>query len=219
MEDEFVSETLKNAIVELEEEQALSMVRRSLEQGVDPLIVVEECRRGLEVIGERFSKGEYFLSELVVGGEIFKEAMEILGPAVAAGKEGEQQPVGTVVLGTVKGDIHDLGKNIVGTMLQANGFKVHDLGVDVPAQSFVDKVRESGARVVALSALLTISFDTMKETVAALSQAGLREQVRIMVGGGPVDDSVRAYVGADAYGRTAIEAVDLAKSYVGAAAR
>ena len=195
-----MSETLKDAIVELEEEQALSMVKRSLEEGIDPLTIVEECRRGLEVIGERFSKGEYFLSELVVGGEIFKEAMQILGPAVAAGKAGEQRPVGIVVLGTVKGDIHDLG-------------------VDVPPQQFVEKVQETGARVVALSALLTISFDSMKETVTALSQAGLREQVQVMVGGGPVDDSVRAYVGADAYGRTAVEAVHLAKSYVGAAAR
>lgn len=213
-----MSETLMDAIVELEEEQALALVRRSLQEGIEPLTIVEECRRGLEVIGERFGKGEYFLSELVVGGEIFKEAMQILGPSVAAGGQNEQ-PVGTVVLGTVKGDIHDLGKNIVGTMLQVNGFRVHDLGVDVAPHLFVQKVKETGARVVALSALLTISFDSMKETVAALSEAGLREQVQVMVGGGPVDDSVRSYMGADAYGKTAVEAVDLAKSYLGIASR
>jgi len=212
-----MSQRLIDAVIELDEDRALSEIKKAAAEGVDPLTIIEECRQGLQVVGERFDQGDYFLSELVVGAEIFREAMEILGPAMAAKKGERPKSAGTVVLGTVKGDIHDLGKSIVGAMLQANGFVVHDLGVDVPPQAFVDKVKETGAGVLAMSALLTLSFDAMKETIASLREAGLREQVRIMVGGGPVDENVKRYVGADAYGRNAVQAIDIAKSFVGGA--
>jgi len=210
-----MTQSLAEAIAELDENASLHKVKEAMTQGRDPVSIVEECRQGIQVVGSRFDKGEYFLSELILGAEIFKEAMQILDPALAASK-GHSRLVGKVVIGTVKGDIHDLGKNVVIAMLSASGFQVSDLGVDVPPEKFVEEVRKLRPDVVGLSALLTLSFDAMKETVQALQAAGLRKEIGIMVGGGPVNETVREYVGADAWGQNAAQAVDVAKRLVGA---
>lgn len=211
-----MSQRLIDAIIALDEDRSLNEVRKCLQDGDDPVLLIEDCRRGLYVVGERFDQGDYFLSELVVGAEIFKQTAEVLAPLLAADRRESRKPIGQVVLGTVKGDIHDLGKSIVAVLLEAGGFEVHDLGVDVGPEAFVEKVRQTNAEIVAMSALLTVAFEAMKETISALDRAGLRERVHIMVGGGPVDETVQAYIGADAYGRNAVTAVEIARGFVGA---
>jgi 5-methyltetrahydrofolate--homocysteine methyltransferase len=176
------------------------------------MAIFEDARRAMEVIGQRFAAAEYFIPELVYAGEIMKEISALVKPSLGAG--GEAERLGQVVLGTVAGDIHDIGKDIVGFMLDVNGFQVFDLGVDVQPERFVDTVKESGSTIVGLSAFLTISFQSLKDTVEAIEDAGLRDKVKIMIGGGPVDEQVRRYTGADAWGKDAMEAVDLAKSFV-----
>jgi methylmalonyl-CoA mutase cobalamin-binding domain/chain len=198
---------LTSALVELEEDQVGSLIAQGLAGGTPPLGLVEQLRQGMLAIGERYAGGTYFLSELIMAGEIFKSAMRQLEPLLAGKDDGQ---AGQVVMATVKGDIHDIGKDIVVAMLRGAGYRVHDLGVDVAAERIIQALRETGAGVLGLSALITTSFDSMKTTVEALTQAGLREQVKIMIGGGPVDEKVRAYVGADAFGRDAQDAVRLA---------
>jgi len=150
---------------------------------------------------------------LVYSGEILKGITDMVKPKLT--KAAEVKRLGKLVLGTVSGDIHDIGKNIVAFMLDIYGFEVYDLGVDVPAQKFVDKIKETNAGIVGLSGLLTLAFDSMKETIEAIEDAGLRGKVKIMVGGALIDDRVRKYTGADAYGRDAAAAVSLAKKWVG----
>ncbi|MCL5265345.1 MAG: cobalamin-dependent protein [Chloroflexi bacterium] len=209
-----MSKELYEAIVSLEELAALKCVREEFDSGKDPLSILEECRQALEIVGQRFDAGEYFLSELILGAQIFKEAMEVISPALEDGKN-EGASLGKVVIGTVKGDIHDLGKNLVAAMLKAAGFEVYDLGVDVARERFVEMVREVRPQVVGMSALLTIAFNEMRDTVMAIEAAGLRDSVKIMVGGGPVNEAVKGYVGADAVGRNASQAVELVKMFVG----
>lgn len=203
-----MTSALFNAFVELDEKTALREVAAAVETGKDPLSVVEECRRGLEAVGERYEREEYFLPELLLGANIFKQMMAFLGPLLEAANRDDRK-LGKVVIGTVKGDIHDLGKNIVTTMLSAAGFEVVDLGVDVPKERFVSAVESHQPQFVGMSALLTQSFDSMRETIAALEARGLRAGRYIVVGGAPVDETVKAYVGADAVGRNAVEAVDI----------
>jgi 5-methyltetrahydrofolate--homocysteine methyltransferase len=199
---------LTMAMADLEEEKVQGLVKAGLAAGVSPNQLLEECREGMTLIGKRFESGEYFLSDLIMAGEIFKTAAAEL---TAHGGSGGPTK-GKVVLGTVKGDIHDIGKDIVVTMLRGANYEVTDLGVDVPAAQFVEAARASGATVVGLSGLLTISFDPMKETVAALKAAGL--PVKVMIGGGPVSESVREYVGADALGLDAQAAVALVEQWL-----
>ncbi len=206
-----MSDQLKQALSDLEEETVLNIVRERLEAGEAPLTIVANCREGMADVGRRYESQEYYISELIMAGEIFKQAMSMIGEKfqVDAGPKR-----GSVVIGTVKGDIHDIGKNIVVSLLEAGNYKVIDLGVDVPAERFVKAVKESDATVVGLSGLLTISFDSMKETVAALSAAGLRSKVKVMVGGGSVTEQVCAYVGADALGNDAQAAVSLCERWI-----
>ncbi len=206
-----MSESLSSLIAEIEEEKTLGAVRESLSQGAVPLSLVESLRDGMSVVGERFEAKEYFLPDLIMAGEIFKQAIAIIEPHLAGGNSASR---GTVVVGTVQGDIHDIGKNLVVTMLRCNGYEVHDLGVDVPPQVFVDKVRETGAKLLGLSGLLTLAFDAMKSTVDALAEAGLRETTKVMIGGGPVNDAVAEFCGADAVGKDPTEAVKLADAYL-----
>lgn len=210
-----MGEELVRALADLEEEAALEMVRKRLEAGEDPLSIMEDARKAMEIVGQRFSDGEYFIPELVFSGEILKEITGLIKPRLAA--SAEQKRLGEVVLGTVAGDIHDIGKDIVGFMLDVNGFEVHDLGVDVPPQRFVEKLRETGSTILGLSGFLTLAFDSMKQTVQAVEEAGLRDRVKIMIGGGQVSEEVRAYTGADAFGKDAVEGVALAKRFVGLA--
>jgi len=196
----------------LQEEEALAEVRRVLGEGGDPLSLVEGLREGMSEVGRRFEDKEYFLSELIMSAEIFKEAIALIEPYLTAGAGPSK---GSVVIGTVKGDIHDIGKNIVATLLRCDGYEVHDLGVDVPPETFVGKLKDTGATLLALSGLLTLAFDSMKETVESLSEAGLRDKVKVIIGGGPVNEKVVEYSGADAFGVDAAQAVKLAAAYLG----
>jgi dimethylamine corrinoid protein len=206
-----LTETLTSALVEMREEDVLTAVRAAKDAGVPPADVIAALQAGMKIIGDKYEAEEYYLSELIMSAEIFKRALEELGLDKSAADTGTR---GTVVLGTVHTDIHDIGKNIVVSVLSANGFKVVDLGVDVPAQAFVDAVRESGAGVVGLSCLLTTAFPAMRETIAALAEAGLRDTVTVMIGGGPVSAELAQQLGADAAGASAQEAVILAAKAV-----
>ncbi len=207
-----MSESISSLIAEIEETKTLETVREALSAGTDPLSLVESLRIGMAIVGERFETKEYFLPDLIMAGEIFKEAIALIEPHLAGVSSTTR---GAVVVGTVQGDIHDIGKNLVATMLKCNGFEVHDLGVDVPPETFVAKTRETGAKLVAMSGLLTLAFDAMKNTVEALAEAGLRDSTKIIIGGGPVNETVLEFCGADAYGKDPTEAVRLAVGYLG----
>jgi len=208
-----MSKDLTDAIANLEKEEALRLTREKLDVGDDPQGVLEEGRKGMETVGERFANGEYFLPELIYSGEIFKQVSELIKPKLKA--DVTSKKLGKIVIGTVAGDIHDIGKDIVVFMLDVSGFEVYDLGIDVPPQKFVDKIKETEAPMVGLSGFLTLAFDSMKETVQVIKDAGLRDKVKIMIGGGQIDEDIRKYSGADAYGKDAMTAVALAKQWVG----
>lgn len=207
-----MSEPLAQLLCDLEEDAVLAETRSRLERGEDPLGIIEECRRGMEIVGKRFEDKEYFITELIMAGEIFGQVMDRVEPAL---KGRQAVTLGKVIIGTVQSDIHDIGKNIVRTMLKCSGFEVYDLGVDVPPEKFVETIKQSGAHVVALSALMTTSFNPMKETVEAISRAGLRDRVKVLVGGGPVNEKVQEFVGADAFGKDVTAAIELCRNYVG----
>jgi len=166
----------------------------------------------MKIIGEKFSNKEYFLPELIMSGEILRDIFEFLGPKLKESNITEEKK-GRVLLGTVAGDIHDIGKDVVKFMLDANGFEVLDLGIDVPAEKFVESIKEFKPQVVALSGFLTLAFDSMKEIIQKFEEAGLRDSVKIMIGGGTVDNNIVEYVSADAYGESAVEAVALASKW------
>ena len=209
-----MSGDLVNLLADLRDKEVLELVDKRLNQGEDPLKILEDSRKGMEIVGERFAADEYFLPELVFSGNLLQRVTELVKPHLT--QAAETKRIGKVVLGTVSGDIHDIGLNIVDFMLDVNGFEVYNLGVDVPAETFVDKVKETGAPIVGLSGFLTPAFDAMKETVEAVEAAGMRDKVKIMIGGGQLDDEIRKYAGADAYGKNAMEAVALAKGWVNA---
>jgi methanogenic corrinoid protein MtbC1 len=206
-----MSEQLKKALSDLEEEAALKLVQERLDASDDPMVILAACREGMSEVGERYEANEYYVSDLLMAGEIFKQAVAMIGTNF---KTDGGPKRGTVVVGTVQGDIHDIGKDIVVSLLQAGNYNVIDLGVDVPPAKFVDAVRESGAAVVGLSGLLTIAFDAMKDTVDALSAAGLRSNVKVMLGGGSVTEQVREFAGADALGDDAQAAVSLCNQWI-----
>lgn len=204
---------LAELLSDLKEPESLKYVEDALEQGGDPLQLLEEAKHGMTVVGQKFAAGEYFIPDLVFSGEILKGIVKMLEPHLK--NEEERERLGKVIVGTVAGDIHDIGKDLVVFMLDVNGFDVVDLGIDVPVQKFVDTITETGAKVVGLSGFLTLAFESMKETVDALQAAGLRDRVKIMIGGGQITEQVREHTGADAYGRDAVEAVRLAKGWIG----
>ncbi len=208
-----MSENMVNAIAEMREEEAIQLVRDMLDTGVKPMAILDAARQAMDIIGQQYEKGVYFLPELMMAGEIMGQIAEILKPKLAESPEVKR--LGRVLIGTVQGDIHDIGKNIVTFMLDANGFEVLDLGVDVPPQKFVEAVRDFQPQVVGLSGFLTLAYDSMKATIQALEEAGLRDKVKVMIGGGSVDEHVRTYTGADAYGRDAVTGVSLAKKWIG----
>ena len=208
-----MAQDLITALADLKEKEALEIAQRRLKAGEDPLKILNDARRAMEIVGERFQKSEYFIPELVYSGEILKEITDMVKPKIT--KSTEVKRLGKLVLGTVAGDIHDIGKDIVAFMLDISGFEVYDLGVDVPPQKFVDKIKETNATIVGLSGFLTLAFDSMKETIEAIKAAGLRDKVKIMVGGGLIDEQIRKYTGADAYGRDAAAAVAIARKWVG----
>ncbi len=201
--------TLATALGDLDEAAAINMVENELAAGVAPLAILAELQAGMEIVGQRFEADEYFLSELVYAADIFKKASVPLGASL---QQNAGPSIATMVLGTVKGDIHDFGKDIVATVLSSNGVKVVDLGVNVEYQAFVDAVKEHSPEYVGLSCLLTTVFEDMKGTIEALATAGLRDSVTVLIGGGPVDQAVCAYVGADRYCKSAQDAVEVVKA-------
>ncbi|MDQ1281448.1 MAG: hypothetical protein QG670_2713 [Thermoproteota archaeon] len=207
-----MTDNLIELLADLQEEETIRVVRKRLEAGEDPLKILEDARKSMEIVGKRFADSEYFLPDLIYSGEILKRISEITKTNVS--NASPPKKLGKYVIGTVAGDIHDIGKNIVVFMLDIHGFEVYDLGVDVPPQRFVEKIMEVKPQVVGLSGLLTVAFNSMKETVDAIKAAGLRDSVKIMVGGSQVDERVREYSGADAYAADAMEAVSLAKKWI-----
>ena len=210
---------MKDRLIELiytfKEDEALALVREMLDQGHDPHDILDACGKAMAVVGERFEDGRYFMPELILSGEILAQIAELVKPGLAGETQAGPAKKGTVVLGTVEGDIHDIGKNIVAFMLDVNGFQVHDLGIDVPVETFVKKAKEVKPDILGLSGFLTLAFDQMKQTVEAVSQAGAREGLKIMIGGCQMSDSVVEYVGADAFRPDAMAAVKLAKEWMG----
>jgi methanogenic corrinoid protein MtbC1 len=203
---------LAQAIGDLEEDKAMVLVKDKLAKGEPALSILEELQAGMSLVGERFESGEYFLSELIYAADIFKRARAPLQDQL---KKTTPRSYGTLVLGTVKNDIHDFGKDIVATVMASNGMQVVDLGVNVEHQAFVDAIKENQATLVGMSCLLTTVFDDMRETIKAIGDAGLRDRVTILIGGGPVDQATCDYVGADYYCKTAQDGVVIAKKVLG----
>jgi len=208
-----MTESLVQALVDMQESQALEEARHLLDGGADPLKILEACSVAMESVGKRFETGQYFLPHLMLAGEMLRQISEMVKPFIKKGQP--QAGRGRVMIGTVEGDIHDIGKNMVVFLLEANGFQVFDIGVDQPAQKFVDAIQNLQPEVVGMSGLLTLAFESMKETVRAIEEAGLRDKVRIMIGGGVVTEKVKDYTGADAYAADAVAGVRLAKEWTG----
>jgi len=200
-----MSQELTDAIVELNRDEAVAAVERRAKGGEDPLVILGECRRGMAVVGERFQKGDYFLAELMLSAEIFKAGVAILQPYLARSRSAESK--GKVLLATLKGDIHDLGKNILATLLQSHGFEVHDMGVDIPPSRVVEEAREIKPDFVGFSALITTAFAGMKEAADMLQEDGLRHNMKLIIGGGVTTPTTRDYVGADFQTLDAMEGV------------
>jgi 5-methyltetrahydrofolate--homocysteine methyltransferase len=200
---------------DLKEDEAKKYVKEALEKGTDPTKLLEEAKEGMSIVGQRFSSGEYFIPDLLYSGEIMKELVALLEPKLKEVRGTEAKKLGKVIIATVEGDIHDIGKNLVVFMLEIGGFEVYDLGIDVPVQTIVDKVKETNAPVVGLSGFLTLAYDSMKKTIESLEAAGLRDKVKVMIGGGQIDEHVKEYTGADAFGLDAMDAVKLAKQWIG----
>ncbi|HPU01117.1 MAG: methionine synthase [Firmicutes bacterium] len=234
---------LYHAIVEMREPEALQLAEEALKSGISPLMLMDCCRQAVVEVGQRYQSGRYYLAELMLAGQMLTQISalfadsswaraglmlteqmlkEISGSreesAAATEGEGGQRPkLGRVLMGTVKGDIHDIGKNIVTFMLDINGFEVRDLGVDVDPQVFVKEAMSFQPHIVGMSGLLTLACESMEETVRALETAGLRENIKIMIGGAPINEQVREYTRADAWGKDAVAAVALAKKWMGVA--
>lgn len=203
---------IKKSLVELDDVKVKELIQKALEEGVSPMEIIEKALRPAMVeIGDKFEQGEYFLAELVVAGDIFKEVMdEIIVPELRK-RGGEVSKLGTVVIGTVRGDLHDIGKSIVASMLSAAGFEVVDLGVDVPPEKFVEAVKKHNADIVGMSALLTTTMLEMKNVIEALKKEGIRSKVKVIVGGAPITPEFAKEIGADAYAKDAVEAVEVCR--------
>jgi corrinoid protein of di/trimethylamine methyltransferase len=205
---------ITTSIVDGEPELAVELVGKALAANMEPLEIIEKgLVPGMDIVGEKYSTGEYFLPNLVISASGMQQALKLLEPELLKRQE-EVRQSGKIVIGTVRGDIHEIGKSLVGTMLSVNGFKVYDLGVDVPVEAFIGKVKETGANLIGLSALLTTTMTVQREVINALTEAGLRDQVKVIVGGAPVTKSWAAEIGADGYAEDAIRAVHLAKRLV-----
>jgi len=215
MQTEELYKAMFQSVIDGDSDVAASLARQAIDSGLDPLEAINEgFVPGVNQVGEQFSCGDMFLPELVMAGEAMKAAISVLEPEMA--KRGTERKVfGKVVLATVQGDIHDIGKTLVGTMLAAYGFQVYDLGVDVPILKVVEKVREVNADIVALSALLTTTMVRQRDVIEALEDVVLRARVKVMVGGAPVTHEWVEQIGADGYSEDAVGAVNVAKKLLG----
>lgn len=208
-----MSEKLLKAMVDMKESEALEITRSLLDSGEDPIKILGTCTRGMETVGKRFEEGTYFLPELMMAGEILSQISELVKPSLK-GEEATSMKHGRVLIGTVQGDIHDIGKDIVVFLLGVNGFEVKDIGIDVPPEKFVEEIKIFKPQVVGMSGLLTIAYDAMKNTVQAIKEEGLRDDVKIMIGGGQMSDNICTFAGADAFGKDAMAGVSLAKKWI-----
>ena len=207
-----MSDKLISLMADLEEEETIAMVKELLASGISPMAILDDASAAMAIVGKRFEKSEYFIPDLIMAGEILKEMSEIVKPLLE--KEGPVRKKGKVLIGTVAGDIHDIGTDIVEFMLDVSGYEVMNIGIDVSVATFVEKAREFQPAVVGLSGFLTLAFDSMKKTVEAFEEAGIRNNFKIMIGGGQIDEEVRKYVNADAYGKDAVAAVTLCDGWI-----
>jgi len=204
-----IFEKLAQAVIDGEDEDAVELAKQALDQELDPLACITNgLTKGIQQVGELFASGEYYLPELIIGADAMKAALEILEPALTGDQQ--REIVGRVVIGTVEGDLHEIGKTLVGTMLTANGFKVIDIGVDKSNEEFVAAIKEKDATIVGASALLTTTMIQQQKLIDTIKEAGLGKQVKVMVGGAPVTQKYAEQIGADGYAEDAISAVDLA---------
>ena len=208
-------EKLIELIAEMEEDDALVLAKEMLDGGVDPLLVLEICREAMDIVGKRFEQGEYFLPELILAGEVLDQIGAMTKPLIQQSPDSPSRKLGRVLIGTVHGDLHDIGKNIVTFMLDINGFEVKDIGIDVPVARFIEEIKAFQPNVVCLSGFLTLAFDSMKETIEAIEAAGMRDKLKIQIGGGQIDETIRAYTGADAFGLNAVDAVTYSRKCMG----
>ncbi|MBN2074818.1 MAG: cobalamin-dependent protein [Dehalococcoidales bacterium] len=206
-----MAENLVDILADLKEKEALAIVKERLESGEEPMNILADSRKALEIVGNRFADGTYFIPDLVYSGEILKAISDLVKPKM--NQDADIKRLGKVIIGTVAGDIHDIGKDIVVFMLDVNGFEVYDLGVDVPIEKFIEKIKETGAKVVGLSGFLTLAYESMKDTVKAIKDAGM-DDVKIMIGGGQITEEIMKYTGADAYGKDAMTGVALTKKWL-----
>ncbi|ADK85018.1 cobalamin B12-binding domain protein [Desulfarculus baarsii DSM 2075] len=206
---------LVSAVVEMREDEAMALTKKLLADGTPPLAVFDAYQAALEEIGKRFEQQLYFIPELIMSGEMMKAASEIIKPLLAdqSGGQGKQR-LGKVVIATVEGDIHDIGKNIVAMMMDLGGLEVRDLGVDVPADRIIAEAKDFGADIIGLSGLLTLAFDPMKQVVEKLQAEGLRDKIKVIIGGGQMDEQVCKYVGADAFVTDAVAGVNYCKGWL-----
>ena len=214
MSNELLSQ-LAASLIEGRPDRTVDLTRQAIDAGLEPLTIIDDgLVPGMHVVGDKFQIGEYFLPHLIVAAGGMKQAMELLEPELRVRQQTVETP-GTLVIGSVAGDIHEIGKSLVGTMMSASGFQVYDLGVDVPVKTFVAKVRETGADLLGLSALLTTTMTRQKQVIDALEEAGIRDQVKVIVGGAPVSQAWADTIGADGYAEDAVGALELAKRLLG----
>jgi len=205
---------ITTSLVEGEPDETVEVTRQALEAGLEPMTIINEgLVPGMNVVGDKFESGEYFLPHLIIAANGMQQAMGLLEPELRA-REQAVEAAGIVVIGSVAGDIHEIGKSLVATMLSANGFEVYDLGVDVPTETFVAKVKETGANLLGLSALLTTTMTVQREVIEALEEAGIRDQVKVIIGGAPVSQQWADTIDADGYAEDAVGAIKKARQLV-----
>lgn len=207
-------EALTEAIVEMQEEKALQLTRQFLDNNLEPLAIFDAYKSALEEVGSRFEKQLYFIPELILAGNMMAAAAKIIKPYLGDADKGSDQKIGKVLVATVAGDIHDIGKNIVAMMMDINGFEVKDLGIDVATKDIIAEAKAFDADIIGLSGLLTLAFTPMREVVEGLSEAGLRDKIKVIIGGGQMDEQVLKYVGADAFVIDAVSGINICKGWL-----
>ncbi len=202
-----MNDVLVNAIADLDEDKVLAVVKDMIQLGDTTLSIIEECQKGVEIVGRRYSEGRYFLSDLVMSESILKDVIEIIEPYLP--RSVKKSSGIHIIMGTIEGDIHDLGKNIVIYLLRSAGYRIHDLGVNVPPEKFVNAVKNTGASMVGICMLLSSCVRSVKKVIELLVEAGLRDRVRVVLGGYAVDPYIKDYTGADYFSNDAIEALEI----------
>jgi methanogenic corrinoid protein MtbC1 len=206
---------LVKAVADMMEDEAMALTKKYVEQGVPPLQIIDAYKEALGIIGKRFEQCTYFVPELILAGEMMKTASEIIKPVMKGSQGDVEAPrIGRFLLGTVAGDIHDIGKDMVHMLMDINGFEVKDLGVDVPAQRFWDEYKDFQPDIIGMSGLLTLAFESMKEVADGLKEMGVRDKVKVIIGGGQMDEHACKYIGADAFVTDAVAGVNLCKKWV-----